>query len=329
MATVIEANEIKSFSVPISSPDEDQITNILEVLSKHTWNIFGVSCLYGFETTEVQLKLYAKKINEEISNTLKQEDVSYKAKISVLEDIASILSPVDPPGIMIEVSAKTIGREKDIVKTIYKGIMLSWKTTHSTVQTGNAVRLPLLLCSGSKSCINAVHNTINHLFDCMIIALPAKQDDLMWLTLIILVQNEEESSSKKSLIKLKYIVPELSPMDTITTKFDFAAIITMLNAVTDYEENDSTLEIVLNVYHIEKFFGCLHDQMMHTAGLQLGLCTLNRIDLPSASVMENKVKVLSLNTMHRVLLYFNEKAIAALHAQMSGSYIGTENRMES
>lgn len=53
---------------------------------KQTWNIWGVSVLFDFNCdNEVQLKQYAKKLREEVACILSLDDVSYEAKISVLD----------------------------------------------------------------------------------------------------------------------------------------------------------------------------------------------------------------------------------------------------
>lgn len=57
----------------------------LEFLNQ-TWNICAVSLLYNFEfNNEVKLKLYAKRLREEVACMVSKENVTYDAKISVLE----------------------------------------------------------------------------------------------------------------------------------------------------------------------------------------------------------------------------------------------------
>lgn len=48
--------------------------------------MLAVSVLYNFNSEdEVQLKQYAKKLREEVSCLLSKEDVSYEAKVQVLD----------------------------------------------------------------------------------------------------------------------------------------------------------------------------------------------------------------------------------------------------
>lgn len=48
---------------------------------------------------------------------------------------------------------------------------------------------------------------------------------------------------------------------------------------------------ILELQHIEKFYEVLYMQMLKIAGLQLGLCTLHRINLPGITIMENRVSL--------------------------------------
>lgn len=47
--------------------------------------------------------------------------------------------------------------------------------------------------------------------------------------------------------------------------------------------------MTFNLEHIEKFREVLYSQILELAGLQLGLCTLHKIHLPTLTIMENKV----------------------------------------
>lgn len=71
--------------------------------------------------------------------------------------------------------------------------------------------------------------------------------------------------------------------------------------------------MTFNLEHIEKFREVLYSQILELAGLQLGLCALHKIHLPTLTIMENKMKVMSADTMNRVLLYLNEKALDTFH----------------
>ena len=74
--------------------------------------------------------------------------------------------------------------------------------------------------------------------------------------------------------------------------------------------------------------------MLKIAGFELGLCTLYKIHLPTITIMENRVnklhypyylifinifisffqmKVMNTDTMNRILLYLNEKALDTFH----------------
>lgn len=54
-----------------------------------TWNIYAVSALFGFQRDDVSLKLYSKKLREEIAKHLSHEDLTYDANFSIMESITS------------------------------------------------------------------------------------------------------------------------------------------------------------------------------------------------------------------------------------------------
>lgn len=71
-------------------------------LLKQTWYVCGVSTLFGFQPdSELQLKLYSKRLREEVAGILPSEDVTYDAQFSVVESINSRPSPADPPAIKV------------------------------------------------------------------------------------------------------------------------------------------------------------------------------------------------------------------------------------
>lgn len=107
--------------------------------------------------------------------------------------------------------------------------MLSWRITQSEPNIENLIRLPLLLCRGTSTCIDAVHATIIRMFDCSIIMLPAKESDLNWLVPIIVMTNQEEPVVSGE-VQMVYTVPELPVTDTITVKFQTGDLRKILSA---------------------------------------------------------------------------------------------------
>lgn len=67
------------------------------------------------------------------------------------------------------------------------------------------------------------------MFDCLIIALPAKEHDLSWLIPIIIMTNKEEPSVSGE-VQMVYTVPELPVTDTVTVKFQTADLRKILSA---------------------------------------------------------------------------------------------------
>lgn len=69
---------------------------------KQTWTMWGVSSLFDFEyNDEVKMKLYAKKLREEVSRSLLKENVSYTAKFTLMDDLGPKPSPNDVPAVRV------------------------------------------------------------------------------------------------------------------------------------------------------------------------------------------------------------------------------------
>ncbi|XP_031827318.1 uncharacterized protein LOC116424713 isoform X2 [Nomia melanderi] len=312
-----QGNQRFNFGVDSSPIEEESVEALIELLHK-TWTIYGVSTLFNFHRDEIHLKQYSKKLREEVAATLAQEDVIYTAKMNIMDHITVKTSSVDPIPIKIEVHAKNYGKENSINKCIYTGILLSWRTTTNELATPNSIRLPLLLCRGTKSSMVTIHNLLSHMFDCMIIELPAQEDDLMWLIPIVIIPtNVEEQSKHTSEISMEYRIPDLPDTNAIVVKFQVLDLIKILRVIMGNQSDGANVEISFHLEHIEKFRDILYKQMLQTASLQLGLCLLRKINLPSFTIMGNKMKVTNIETMNRVLLYLNEKAVRILHTLTS------------
>ncbi|KYN08890.1 PREDICTED: uncharacterized protein LOC108770107 [Trachymyrmex cornetzi] len=289
--------------------EEDEIDG-LEGLVAQTWNIYAVSALFGIEQDEVHFKLYSKKLREEIASTLSREDVTYDAKFSVMEDIISKPNSEDPV-IKIEVIAKIHGRENGVEKPIYKGVLLSWSLTRTKLNIQNSIRLPLLLCRGTRSCMDAVHTIIGRMFDCLIVTLPANEDDLRWLVPIIITATNEDKPIIVGEVQMEYTVPELPIADVIKVKYHSLDLKEILSAIIG-DRNDR-VNVFLDYEHMEMFHEVLHEQMLMEGGSQLGLCTLRRINLPGITIMQNRMKVTNVEIMNNILLYFSDKALDIFH----------------
>ncbi|XP_012144720.1 uncharacterized protein LOC100884034 [Megachile rotundata] len=291
------------------SAEEDADIDGLDELLHQTWNVFGVSTLFNFHLDEVHLKQYAKRLREELANNLAQENVTYSAQFSVMDNITSRPSSLDPLPIKINVYAKNNSYETAVEKNIYNGILLSWRTSKGELTVANSIRLPLLLCRGTRNTMRTVHNVLNLMFDCIIIALPAQEHDLIWLVPIIITPTSKEEYPKRTdEICMVYKIPEHS--DTIAIKCCVLDLIKFLEVIMK-DKNDA--EISFNLEHIEMFREALYTQIQESSGLQLGLCTLYKIHLPVLTIMENKMKVMTTDAMNRVLLYLNEKAVDTFH----------------
>ena len=110
-----------------------------------------------------------------------------------------------------------------MTKCIYKGILISWRTQLTEQNNEKSVHLPLLLCRGTQSAMKAVHSIISQMFDCIIVTLPATDNDLKWLLPINLIpETNAEKKWKSQLVILEYVVPELPISDSILVKFKTA-----------------------------------------------------------------------------------------------------------
>ncbi|KYN01567.1 PREDICTED: centromere protein L-like [Cyphomyrmex costatus] len=290
-------------------PEEDEIDGLEELVAQ-TWNIYAVSTLFDIEQDDVHFKMYSKKLREEIANTLSHENVTYDVKFSIMENIASKPNSEDPI-IKIEVISKINSNENGIEKSIYKGILLSWSFTQTKLNIQNAIRLPLLLCRGTSSCMNAVHTIIGRMFDCLIVTLPANEDDLRWLVPIIITATNKDESIVFGEVQMEYTVPGLPVTDVIKVKFHSSNLKEILSVIA--EDQDDRVNVFLDYEHIKMFHEVLHKQMLMIGGLHLGFCTLHRINLPGVTVMENRMKVTNVDIMNNILLYFSDKAFDIFH----------------
>lgn len=288
--------------------DEELDVSGLENLVGQTWNIYAVSALFGLQQDDIHFKLYSKRLREEIASTLSHEDVTYDAKFTIMENIVPKTNENYLP-IKIEVIANINEGEKE--KSLYPGILLSWRISQAEPNTKNLARLPLLLCRGTSNCIDAVHSTIIRMFDCLIITLSLKEDDLSWLLPIIIMTNKEEPVVSGE-VQMVHTVPDLPVTDTITVKFQTTELRKILSAII-INQNDEVNTFLMRE-HVELFFEVLHKQMLVIGGINLGLCSLYRINLPGITIMENKMKIMNVEIMDNVLLYLNEKAFDIFHA---------------
>ncbi|XP_078042677.1 centromere protein L isoform X2 [Augochlora pura] len=299
-----------------SSPVEQLTENLYELLHK-TWTVYGVSTLFNFHKDEVHLKQYSKRLREKVATTLTQENVAYTVKMFVMDNVETRPSPMDPLPIKIEVYGKNLEHEDSTEKCIYTGILLSWNTTTSELTIPNSIRLPLLLCRGTRSSMVVIHALLSQMFDCMIIELSAQEDDLMWLIPIIIIPTNKEHSEHKGEIRMEYRLPGLPDKNNVTVKINVSALVKILKVVMKDQIDTSNTEISFNVEHIERFRTLLYKQVLRIASLQLGLSILCKISLPSFSIRGNKIKLVKEETMNRVLLYLNQKAVNILHTLSS------------
>ncbi|XP_043280805.1 uncharacterized protein [Venturia canescens] len=201
----------------------------LEELLKQTWTIWGVSCLFGFQSDELQLKLYAKRLREEVAAILPHDNATYNASFAITESIVTRPRHDDYPPLKIELFSQTTN-EKSKERTIYSGVFISWRTTLNESRSDNTTKLPLLLCRGTKSAMNAVHTVVSQMFDCQIVPMSATEDELEWLVPMMLSSiDDEQKEYDKHQIRLEYRIPGLPATDTISVDFEISALSKLWN----------------------------------------------------------------------------------------------------
>ncbi|XP_012271588.1 centromere protein L isoform X1 [Orussus abietinus] len=297
-------------SIPAREDVEAEINDGIEMLEllDQSWVVYGVSLLFGLQyDNKLMLKLYGKKLREEVASTLSHDNVSYDAKFSVMEGIK--VRP-GPPAIKIVVNS-TSADDKKVEKCIYKGIFVSWPNEPEESNNKNFVKLPILLCKGSQSIIKAINVIISRMFDCMIIPLPASEVDLLWLIPILLSLDLEWQSDTQELL-MEYKIPGYPDSDSITVRHRLCDVLKLWTGICQENKHLENRENIM-VEDMERFHDILQKHMLRISGLQLGLCNLNKIQLPYLMMMNNKMKVKHTDVMDQVLRYLHEEAVTMLH----------------
>ncbi|KAG8038934.1 hypothetical protein G9C98_003241 [Cotesia typhae] len=293
--------------------ENDDGIDILQDLIKKTWYMWSISALFNFTwNNERILKLYGKRLREEIASMLPHHDVAYEAKFTVTENNTTQLNETNPPAIKVFDFLIIFMFNKLILilsSCIYTGILTSWGPLIADLENEKSTNLPLLLCRGNKTAIRAVNKTLNIMFDCTIIPLTATEEDLQWLVPGILHSSKDNSS--KGQVKLEYKIPNTSITDSINVTCDVTALRDLWKAICDNADYENGSEVLLE--EVKKFHEILFGQALVGAGIQLGLLKLFRITFPTFKVMDNRINVKTTDVLHKILLYFNEKSVQILY----------------
>ena len=202
---------------------------------------------------------------------------------------------------------------------IYTGIFVSWRTRVTESSCDESTRYPLLLCRAAKSSMIAVHTTICHMFDCIVVALPATEDELTWLVPILLDPNMNENETESGEIRLEYRVPGLTDSSNIIVKFDHSALSKLWKAyvcffffffillvyfpvcvsvgshelefcrISDEHDDENEADVTVSVERVSMFHKAIKTQMLEVSGLQLGFFVLYKISLPYFTMTDNRV----------------------------------------
>lgn len=71
----------------------------------------------------------------------------------------------------------------------------------------------------------------------------------------------------------------------------FMFILFTICSIVAGRNDDSVINAALDRKHIETFYDVLHTHMLTMGEMQLGLCTLHKINLPGITIMENRVSL--------------------------------------
>ncbi|XP_048508408.1 uncharacterized protein LOC105685550 isoform X2 [Athalia rosae] len=166
------------------------------------------------------------------------------------------------------------------------------------------------------------HQPAIKMFDCVITAMPASQEDLMWLTAVILnssnpsdlsVQRKKKQVTSADALTLEYRIPGLPTSDLILVQFPISCMIALWFKICPTQQSltNPREQIESRVYleQIEKFNQFIRLQLLNNMDLELGYCLLSKISLPSLTIKANKIKCKNIDTLDRVLWYFQEKAL--------------------
>ncbi|XP_012255181.1 centromere protein L-like isoform X1 [Athalia rosae] len=300
-----------------SDDADDNLDEALDDLITKTWDVWAASPLYGMKwNEEVKLKQYAKRLRENVATSLCKEDVSYDAEFLILKDL--VRSRSHQPAIKVLVYSNKDDSEKE--NCIYTGIFLSWGSELDSEQEN--LKLPIVLTRGGQTVTQAIHVILCQMFDCVITAMPASQEDLMWLTAVILnssnpsdlsVQRKKKQVTSADALTLEYRIPGLPTSDLILVQFPISCMIALWFKICPTQQSltNPREQIESRVYleQIEKFNQFIRLQLLNNMDLELGYCLLSKISLPSLTIKANKIKCKNIDTLDRVLWYFQEKAL--------------------
>lgn len=132
--------------------------------------------------------------------------------------------------LQIQVFTKNADRV-ELEKCVYTGILLSWGTSLVELDYEKSVKLPLLLCKGTKNTMKAVHITLGNMFDCTIVALSATEEDLKWLVPVVLQpSDEDEDIEQEGQARFEYKIPGEIMSNTIAAKYDISCLMDIWSA---------------------------------------------------------------------------------------------------
>lgn len=185
------------------------------------WNVYSVSKLHNYDPSELNLKLYAKKIRENVAGVMTSTNKSYdqiKSKITLEKDFPETV--FDEKAMHIKVTSVAVlegGKKNE--KIIYDGYILSRGQINYQEQLS---QLPVLICKkGSEKITACVHDILQKLFDCVIVKYIFDQRDLQWL-FVISVDLEDRFTDSGN-IELNFTVPQLTTKNTFSIEIEAEA----------------------------------------------------------------------------------------------------------
>ncbi|CAH2255744.1 uncharacterized protein LOC120633140 [Pararge aegeria] len=236
------------------------------------WRVNKVSPMYDLQYSELKLKQYATKIRQALVS-----DIATSSGSQMMVSIESLpllkYSHEDPNGLQITVSSCSKDRLKSNNKEVYVAILLSWGSFINV--DDETTHLPYMLERGERRVGEAVKNTMQTVFDCIITLFNFTKVQLMEFVFNLL---ENDTSKSSDSFVLRYKTPQVNFKDNITLTFEIGDVRAIWNGVKEVNNIDEGREKRSYAYQI------LQNQIYHMYKLDVTVLHLCEVGLPKAEV---------------------------------------------
>ncbi|XP_034835614.1 uncharacterized protein [Maniola hyperantus] len=249
------------------------------------WRVNVVSPMFDLQYNIIKLKQYSTKIRQAlVSRVVDSSDLMVS-----IENLPLLkYSNEDPSALKITVKNK--------VTEVYVAIFLSWG---NGITIDNATtHLPYMLERGGRRIVNmAVKNTVQALFDCIILPINFTQGHLLDF-MFNFIENDNSRSTNQFV--LTYRTPQVNFKDNITISFEIGDIREIWNRVKESNHDQSRRPFVA--------YQMILNQICYMYTLEVTLLQLYEVALPTAVVKNssNMVKMKTPEIVNSVFTILNE-----------------------